>query len=338
VPETPKGQAFVGDPTYEGPVIASVDMTTLPTMIWVANGTRSTIDAFRQPGLVAVQHPKLWLTASIDETAVDLFIEELRKEELRDEQDDLWVDDDEVRVRPSAAHGPGDTGAIDEECEHVEVRVLGPVEISGWKQAPQRAVVTELACYLVLHADRPVPADELRAAIWPDDAREASAKSLRTYMSLLRKACGPENVPTGTAAGYRIGSGVVSDWAQFQLLTRADAPANQLRSALEMVRGRPFSGVPANSFGWVFSELLVSQMEVAISEVARRLAADPEALDTTWAIQQGLRAVPTDFGLWELRLSTAEIQGGGELARARREAEAALGGDAADLFGHSGST
>ena len=39
--------------------------------------------------------------------------------------------------------------------------------------------------------------------------------------------------------------------------------AGILKEALSLVRGRPFTGV---TYNWAFSELLVSQMEVGVSE------------------------------------------------------------------------
>jgi len=48
------------------------------------------------------------------------------------------------------------------------VRVLGPVEVESWRRVPDRAIVTELACYLALHTDRAMSGDELRFALRPD--------------------------------------------------------------------------------------------------------------------------------------------------------------------------
>jgi hypothetical protein len=94
--------------------------------------------------------------------------------------------------------------------------------------------------------------------------------------------------------------------------------------------------VPSHTFEWVYSELLVSEMEVAIVRAVRRLvdaAIETDALDlAAWAIGQGLLAVPSDIGLWELRLSIARRRGPDELRRACRDAGAVLGADAAELI------
>jgi hypothetical protein len=275
----------------------------------------------------------------VDSATADAFVDALRAEAWEDEPYDPWNEEDnsgELDDADSVVEAAPVTALVTSD---VEVRVLGPVEVIGWSQAPDRAIVTELACYLALHRGRVVPGDELRAALWPDAAREASAKSLRTYMSLLRKALGPEHVPVGSGSGYRVGAGVSTDWLRFRELAGSGATPGQLREALELVRGRPFVGVPATSFGWVFSELLVSEIEVGIVDAARRLAealtSSGDLVGESWAVRQGLLAVPTDYGLWEMRLAIAGRQGRDELARARRDAEAALGDDAVDLFGRA---
>ncbi|MGH9086970.1 MAG: hypothetical protein ACRDYZ_02505 [Acidimicrobiales bacterium] len=61
----------------------------------------------------------------------------------------------------------------------MEVRVLGPAEVVGWRFPPDRQVVTELCCYRALHGERPMVGDTIRSTLWPE-SREASAKSLRT--------------------------------------------------------------------------------------------------------------------------------------------------------------
>ena len=100
-----------------------------------------------------------------------------------------------------------------EATEMVVVKVLGTVEVEGWRVPPKRKIVSELACYLALHAGRPVSGEELRAALWPDVDSEASAKSLRNYMSELRRALGSEHVPLAQGTGYAVAVTVVSDWA-----------------------------------------------------------------------------------------------------------------------------
>jgi len=154
----------------------------------------------------------------------------------------------------------------------VTVRVLGPVEVEGWRRVPERAIVTELACYLALHPDRAMSGDELRFALRPDAETDISAKSLRSYMSLLRTSLGGDLVPPATTEGYRISPLVVSDWGLFERLIPPGAELDDLVAALKLVRGRPFSGVDSSGYGWVYAELLMSRIEVSIATVAAFVA------------------------------------------------------------------
>jgi hypothetical protein len=328
------------DATYNGPVIAASGWADHEGWVWVANGTCSVGEVFASPRPLVTRAPLLWASIPTDDASVDSVIQSFQDEswgleddELDNEGPDVDTEDsvDLMAVRPSSL-----PVASEAETPPAAVRVLGPVEVAGWREAPQRAIVTELACYLGIHIDRAISGEELRSALWPDDASEASAKSLRTYMSLLRKALGSDLLPPGTTSGYRISPKVRVDWVEFRHLVRLDASTDDLARALQLVRGRPFAGVPSHAFQWVYSELLVSEIEVAVVRAARQLvsaALETDALDlAAWAIGQGLLAVPSDIGLWELRLSIARRRGPDELRRACRDAEAVLDADAAELI------
>lgn len=225
----------------------------------------------------------------------------------------------------------------------VAVSVLGSVEVVGWREEPQRRMVTELLCFLALHGGQQVPADELRAALWPGDLEsgDGSAKSLRNTASLLRRCVGAEVFPeAGRNAGYRLGPGVRSDWEVFQdLVMRSEAAGPEevslLGEALRLVRGAPFDRVAPGSFGWAWSELYVSRMETAISAAAHRLATlSLSAADwatAEWAAVQGLTACPYDRLLWGDLLRVAQRGGRHRLERAWRDTQAVLGSDVEEL-------
>jgi DNA-binding winged helix-turn-helix (wHTH) protein len=251
----------------------------------------------------------------------------------RDGEIDEFADDLEL----SSADSRTEESAASRSSEQVVIKVLGPVEIEGWREVPKRRIVSELACYLALHATRPISGEVLRAALWPDVDSEAGAKSLRNYMSELRRALGSENVPTARGTGYSVSSSVQCDWTQFTQLVKSTqwAGSNEaelLRDALSLVRGRPFTGV---TYNWAFSELMVSEMEVGISDGARRLAAismasgDPAT--AAFAARRGLLVTPFDVTLWEIALQAAAGMSGDELTRTWRDARAMLGEDAAEL-------
>jgi hypothetical protein len=174
--------------------------------------------------------------------------------------------------------------------------------------------------------------DSLRAALRQDEAdQEQSAKTLRTYLSLLRKSLGPNVLPNATTAGYRLAGSVTTDWDQFRELSNLSDPQSKI-DALRLIRGRPFEGVTADTYTWVFTEFWTSDLEVAIvaraKEAARMSRAADRLDDALWALRQGLLAVRSDFTLWDMYLAFASEAGETALRRAQREARAALGDDA----------
>jgi hypothetical protein len=221
-----------------------------------------------------------------------------------------------------------------EKLRIVIVKVLGPVELEGWLFPPERAMVTELACYLALHHDRRFSGDQLRFALRPHGEREPSAKTMRTYLSQLRKCLGPDYLSSG--GGYEFPWWVDSDFAIFKRTSETHRLENRLHS-LEFIPGRPFEGVPAGTYEWVFSELWISEIETTIVSVARRLAL--ECLEAglrekaEHCVRQGLLGVPQDLSLWELRLRIAAQYSDGALERAKGEAAAAVGPDALTSLG-----
>ena len=191
------------------------------------------------------------------------------------------------------------------------ISVLGPVEVRGWVVVPERRIVEELLCFLVLHDSRPMSADQIQAALrrLNGSLPEVSRKTFHTYLSSLRQCIGADHLPDANAAGYQV-VGVDSDWAQFQALTRAaDVTAEEeaighRRAALALVRGVPFEGVTAGQYEWVFNDQLASEMTAAIATCAQRLAndlferGDYESVDD--AVKAGLRAAPDDADLWRI--------------------------------------
>ena len=221
----------------------------------------------------------------------------------------------------------------------IRIKVLGSVEVDPQLVMPKRSVVLELACYLALHRRRAVTTEELQMALsgGDGDGPETSAKSVRTYMSELRRWLGAEHVPSARGSGYRLAQSVTSDWDQFHSLAQenSDDPYEQIGSlsaALNLVCGRPFAGT---NYKWVDAELLVSEIEVAISEVARRLgaiAAEQNMAAVAWfAGRRAVLACPYDVGLWEMALEGAAGYDAAELRRTWHNAQVALGDEAGAL-------
>ncbi|MCU1493242.1 MAG: hypothetical protein JWO62_1006 [Acidimicrobiaceae bacterium] len=251
------------------------------------------------------------------------------------------------RREPSTKPGQSEVASPTDAHEALDgelvVSVLGPVTVSGWRVRPDRRIAEELLCYLALHDERPVSADEILLALWPieSDRKEASRKSLHTYLSGLRQAIGPERLPDASAVGgYRV-TGVTTDWGEFRRLVAearnaSDEVATVLRTdALALVRGAPFQGVPEGRFGWVFAESLVSDMTAAIVEVAHALSTDlalaGDHEGAVRAARAGLRGSPSEESLL-LDLVRALVTGGDVdgARRAQRDAEHLLGPEAGE--------
>jgi hypothetical protein len=315
---------------YDGPIIAAAGPGGPGAggpWIWIANGTNPRMFAppvVRRPppppppeGFSADRIIESFRAEALGLDEYDPYLDEILEDE------DLGVEESEVEERP--------TVAVITPTSAPEILILGSVEARGWRSPPERAVVVELATYLALHRKRPVSGESLRSALRPDGSKEQSAKTLRTYLSMLRRALGQEALPSRPAGGYHLADWVTTDWARFVELSRSEDVDDALE-ALSLIRGRPFEGVPSGTYTWAFSEFLVSEMEVAIASVTTRVVDElVESSDlerALSAVRQGLRAVAGDFGLWELYLSMATQAGPAALSRARSEARAALGDDA----------
>jgi hypothetical protein len=316
---------------YDGPIIATAGPSKRGApWIWIANGTNARMFA---PPVVRRPPPP----PPPQGFSADRIIESFRAEALGLDDDEPFSDeileDEEVEVEESELEERPERPSIevDDPPSEMEILILGSVEAQGWKLPPERAVVVELACYLALHRERQVSGESLRAALRPDGSKEQSAKTLRTYLSMLRKALGPDALPSRPSGGYKLASWVTTDYERFVELSRSDNVEDALE-ALLLIRGRPFEGVPSGTFAWVFSEFLVSDMEVAVASVVTRavdqLVKANDLERALGALRQGLRAVAGDYGLWELYLSIAAQVSPAALSRARSEARATLGDDA----------
>jgi hypothetical protein len=238
---------------------------------------------------------------------------------------------------PNESSPPPD--AIENEIPRVRINVVGPVDIEPWLEAPTRNKVTEAACFLALHRRRPVTTEELQIALSSDgDTSETSAKSVRTYMSELRKSLGAIHLPSARGSGYRLAESVTCDWDEIKELaarrpTDTDDQIMVLVEALNLVCGRPFEGA---RYSWVDSELLASEMEVAIGDIARRLSKIARAQDGMegllfFAGRRAVLACPYDLGLWEMALEGAAGFDAEELAKTWHDAQVTLGDDAVAL-------
>ena len=133
------------------------------------------------------------------------------------------------------------------------VRVLRgavPVDIGGVR--PQT-----LLAILALRAGSPVSLDVLTDELWAGEPPDGSPTTLRSYVSRLRTAMGASATIDRRSTGYVLD--VPRDWVdvvRFESTVRAGRAlldggrfrraAAVLREALELWRGRPFDGLPAD--------------------------------------------------------------------------------------------
>ncbi len=203
----------------------------------------------------------------------------------------------------------------------VEVRVLGPVEIDGHSAPLERRRCVELAAYLALHPNG-VSDERLKTVLWADSA--PTTATFNTTVSTTRSRLGRGrdgalHLPHFVSSGglYRLGARVTTDLARFEarvLHARRCAPGTAietLRSALDLVRGKPFEG--ERGYEWAFSEGLIANIEMAIADAAHELAqlyldtGDPK--EATWAAMQGLIAAPGDEILYRDRMLACDRAG-----------------------------
>jgi hypothetical protein len=224
---------------------------------------------------------------------------------------------------------PAATSASTFTMSELMARVLGPPDGVGWRQVPDRRIVTEIVCWMVFHNRHLHSADEILVGVYSTEGtrREVNRETFFTYLSKVRQCVGPEHLPDATETGGYGLIGVTSDWESFQGLSGqadlTDGPeAIELRTrTLALVRGVPFQGVPTGHYGWAFEEQLGQQMISAVVTCAIRLANDlfdlGRYVELDEAVRAGLRADPRDTYLLEIQARAANVRNEG-LARPGR--------------------
>ncbi|MDO5494315.1 MAG: LysM peptidoglycan-binding domain-containing protein [bacterium] len=211
---------------------------------------------------------------------------------------------------PTAAPAETPTAEV-VQLRHPRVLVLGGVELeapAGTELAEKdRSQALELIAYLALTPG--ATNEQLSAALWP--GREAKNATRNSAVSRARRWLGSDHsgspyLPIATTAenfGKYSLSHVSTDWEQFLALLGEDAsltPTAQLREALALVRGRPFSSARAGKYTWAeahVQEMISSIVDVA-HEAARRSLLEGDAAGAQWASAVGLAVTPDDERLW----------------------------------------
>jgi DNA-binding SARP family transcriptional activator len=209
-------------------------------------------------------------------------------------------------VQIEAPHPIGVRGEVE-----VEVAVLGPVEIRGAAREFTRAWSRELVIYLAMHPQGATN-DTWATALWPD--RIMASSSLHSTASVARRALGQarngdDHLPH--AHGRLVLADTVgTDWDRFVVLADSEMPASW-RSALELVRGRPFGGLRAAD--WPILEGIGPAIESAVVDLSCRLAnhclAIDDAAGAEWAARRGLLVSPYDERLYRILMQAADRAG-----------------------------
>ncbi|MEV8457592.1 LysM peptidoglycan-binding domain-containing protein [Streptomyces sp. NPDC052095] len=203
------------------------------------------------------------------------------------------------------------------------VQVLGTVDLlsaNGTVKSNRRTLALEMTAWLVLHpgASRH-QLDEVLApgGIVTRDTRNTRLGDVRRWLG--SDAQGNKHFPhvnTQPDKLYRL-AGVDCDWDRFQRLAHsgrtADGPAGEqlLRQALDLVHGRPFSGIPSRRYAW--AESLAQEMISAIVDVADDLAerslARGDARNALWAATRGLDVAREMECLWRHKFRALSLLG-----------------------------
>lgn len=220
-----------------------------------------------------------------------------------------------------------------ERLEAPVVRVLGNVELAGTTgvelPSTHQRQATELIAFLAFNPGS--RGSDISKALWP--SREPNLATRRSAVSRARRwlgtdANGYEYLPRywstddgGQAdlesAGYRL-RGVRTDWHTFCDLVGPDLSQTStadLLAALDLVRGKPFEGVPLRKYTWA-EQLMhtISSGVVDVShEVARRALLSGDVAMARHASQVGRLADPVDERSWRNGIRA-------EIASGRRDA------------------
>ncbi|MCI0686316.1 MAG: LysM peptidoglycan-binding domain-containing protein [Sporichthyaceae bacterium] len=183
------------------------------------------------------------------------------------------------------------------------VGVLGPVKVFGLGHPPNTrfAWYAEVATFLAVHPTRRVSAEQLTHALWGEQPTEPVSR--RETIATVRQWLGTDSAGEPYLGHltehreYPLDHRVLLDWSLFERLcarARRRDPRERildLQAALELVRGRPFDGIPPARYAWLAETGIVSAMESAIVDAAHALAdAALDVQDTTlarWAARRG---------------------------------------------------
>ncbi|SFI10932.1 transcriptional activator domain-containing protein [Streptosporangium canum] len=214
----------------------------------------------------------------------------------------------------------------------IEVRVLGPVEITGPPPMEEgRAVLAvELVVYLATHPGGVHPV-VLGGILWPRGVQSVvrDATIARVVDWLGVDSAGRPNLYADESGRLRLGPEVRTDWMLFREFVRrshADPAVRAvlLERALNLVRGPLLNGRPRGRYSWLAADDLEYDVTAGVADAAHRLCeirlANGEAAQAVMAARAGLLLAADDEGLWRDLLRATHLTG--DPGRLRAVAEA----------------
>ncbi|WP_260615412.1 bacterial transcriptional activator domain-containing protein [Microbispora sp. KK1-11] len=221
---------------------------------------------------------------------------------------------------------------LSEEPPSIEVRVLGPIEISPVNplEEGRAALAHELVVYLATHPDGVHPA-VLTGVLWPRGVQLAvrDATIARVAEWLGRDSEGRPHLFLDRSGRLRLGPEIRTDWRLFQDLVRqagewadaagaadgrpGDMEADLLERALTLVRGPLLNGRPPDRYAWLAADPLEYDVTAWVADAAHALCEirlarhDPHG--AVAAARAGLLLAADDEGLWRDLLRAAHATG-----------------------------
>ncbi|MGW3038154.1 LysM peptidoglycan-binding domain-containing protein [Streptomyces sp. NPDC001178] len=196
-----------------------------------------------------------------------------------DEAPEADADEASLEAGEAPEHDEGET----QDLHAPEIRVLGPVEVTGVDSTGHGPRMAQLAALLYFRPGR--SADVLCADM--DPVSPWSTSTLNARMQGLRSCLGSDSagnlyVPRRKTAEdpYQLADGVRCDWTRFlQLVEHAlplgPAGLTDLEKALTLVRGKPFGGRPLPWAGPLQQEMITRIIDVAHTVATYRIPAGP---------------------------------------------------------------
>jgi hypothetical protein len=197
------------------------------------------------------------------------------------------------------------------DCDLV-VQLMGPVEVTksdGTELKFRKSKSEELLTWLVLHRDRPLR-DVARTALWDHSVEDSTFNNVVSELRRAIRAAHP-SIDFEIAHNRKkilIPIGIRTDVELLEEarwnVRRDDSVENwrALHEAVSRVRGLPFEGA---NYDWADAEGLTSHIVLKImnacTDLARYYLAISDAEGVYFATSQGLRALPGNQEMLELR-------------------------------------